>query len=563
LTGQLAEPGPRSARVFGLLAVVLAAAAGGLAFWVAPPGFVGRSGADATFAALASGMDGGHGLAYPYGLSAVPATVPPLFAVLLLPAAWLGQGRAVDAVTWMQAISALVTISFVLAAYAACRKALGLSPAVSLAAIAPAAVHPVLVRFGAAAVPDVLAAALCLATLALAGRAEHRVAARASVAPQARLEVPVYAGNAGELLGIAVMPREAPRRSLLDRAQIVEWWPVAVAAALAALAGHVAILVLLALVGALLLRRRAPEAIGLVCLSLAMTLPWAAWALLQGGVAEAFSGTRWDLAAVPHALWIGLAYALPGWLIPQVFLAGFPLGGEAAGAVGRMPQNLLAVWGLLMAATILGPLWALRKADAVAAQATGFFALLAVAAGLAWACGFAAPADRGEIGRLLLPAAPVLGAGLWLWKAGEHRFERLAAERFKGYAALGWVVLVVGFAPVAVAPVRQDAERFATALPERWALFAAVGQIAGPDDLVATARPASMWLYSGRRAVALPPGARDLAAEVKASGARYVVGDLADETQTEAFAKAAALDPDWSRPVYTTPDKRFAILELR
>ncbi len=396
------------------------------------------------------------------------------------------------------------------------------------------------------------------------------------------------AASASELAGIAVIPRKAPEAprglGVIWRGWgLADWWPVGLLAALAVLARYEAIVAVVAIGLALITRKRWREAASVVGFAGVLVLPWAVWALTHQhaapgilphqivaqvastGALGAQGPGQFNLGNVPGALWQGLGRVLPGLLVPQAFMAGYPLGAEGAPHMARVPVGIVAFWGLLVSASLAGPLWRLRSASTVAARAACFFAFGTLAVALmAYS---RAPAGGWDLAvRQLLPAAPLFVAAVWMWKAGEHRFERAAAERFKGLVALGWLAAVILFSPVALGPVRSDAGRFEATRTEYQAVMDAVGRLALPEDLVATIRPGSVWLYTGRHATDLPLEAPDFPGATREAGAGWLVTeplvvDGRDVVQ-DALTKASAAEPDWARPVFATGGRKMALFQV-
>lgn len=623
-----------SQQLYLVLAIVLAAGSGLLAYLFGAGLMPGRLGADGIHAALAVALATGKGFSYAFGLQAVPATnVPPLLPMVLAPAVWLAGGQVAGAVHWLHLIAAITTCIFVLAGYGALRILLDLPPPVCLAAIAGLALHPVVARSGGAALPDALAGVLALGTLIMAARAEERIDRRAWAPPGERIMAPVVItaegpailGPAGiltpedgargkapadsggigspaadepaaspRLAGIAVIPRSAPVEArglvgLAVRLGLDDWWPVVLLGALATLARFEALTAVLAVAAALLTRKRWREAGGLLGLTALLLLPWAAWAIAHW---TAFPGIRVEAAGTaigpfsgppvsgagslpggggptldnaPAALWQGLGRVLPGLLIPQVFLAGYPLGAEGAPHMARIPDGIIGFWGLLVSLSLIGPLWRLLSASALAARAAGFFALGLLALTLAVA-GVDPSAGREFMLRTLLPAAPLLVSAVWLWKAGEHSFERAAAERFKGLIALGWLAAVIAFSPASLGPVREDVVRARAFQAEQATLWKAIRELAGPDDLVASVRPVSVWLGTGRPALEMPLASADFRVAVRKSGAAWLVSETAPagkrDVVREVLTKAGAAEPDWARLAFTSPGGKFALFRI-
>lgn len=623
-----------SQQLYLVLAIVLAAGSGLLAFLFGAGLMPGRLGADGAHAAIAVALATGKGFAYAYGPQAVPAAnVPPLLPVLLAPAVWLAGGHAEGAANGLLLIASVTTSVFVLAGYGALRILLDLPPPVCLAAVAAIALHPVLARSGGATLPDALAGALALGTLILAAWVEERIDRRTWAPPGERIMAPVVitaegpavlgpagiltpdlgargkapadAGGSGSaaaekpvdsaiLAGIAVIPRAAPVEArglvgLAVRLGVNDWWPVALVGALATLARFEALTAVLAIAAALLTRRRWREASRLLGLTALLILPWATWAIVHWAVfpatrAEAagvavglaygspvggaggLPGDAWPtLDAMPAALWQGLGRVLPGLLIPQVFLAGYPLGAEGAPHMARLPEGIIGLWGVLVSLSLIGPLWRLRAASTLAARAAGFFALGLLALTLA-AAGLEPSAGREFMLRTLLPAAPLAVSAVWLWKAGEHRFERAAAERFKGLIALGWLAAVMAFSPVSLGPVREDVVRARAFQAEQATLWKAIRELAGPDDVVASVRPISVWLGTGRPAVGMPLASADFRVAVRKSGAAWLVSETAPagkrDVVREVLTKAGAAEPDWARLAFTSPGGKFALFRI-
>jgi hypothetical protein len=275
---------------------------------------------------------------------------------------------------------ALEAVIYVMVAFWALRKALGVSPAIALAGIAPVALHPGFLE------QPLVAGALGMTSIGLIAWVEHRIEARKWQEPAPRLEVPVVGPDAsGEIAGIAVIPREAPADRNDVATRILDWVPVAVAGCAFAAA---LVFVLIQDPG----QQPAQNPSG----------PLAGRARAE---AEAFAV---------------IARNLPAWVLPQVF---------SAQSTVKLPSTVADIWGVLMALTLLSPILQLARQRGLAERVSGVGAFLMLGLAL-----ITAPTA-------LFPAAALFTTGIWLWKAGEHRFERQAAERFKDYAALAWVAL--------------------------------------------------------------------------------------------------------------------------
>lgn len=130
--------------------------------------------------------------------------------------------------------------------------------------------------------------------------------------------------------------------------------------------------------------------------------------------------------------------ALPGWFLPSAFLWGYPLK-----EVSSWPLVLV---GLSISGLIAVALYRAWKAANLAGRILCLHAGLTVL--VAGTLSAATPdSGVGLPARMLLPVAPILLIGLWMWKATEESLERAVWERIRPYVAVVWIAGALISAP--------------------------------------------------------------------------------------------------------------------
>ena len=511
-------PSHERAPAANIAAALVASFAAALGASLTPFGFVGRYNDDSLYATSAWSLAHHLGYTYPFGpVLQVASRFPPLFPLVLAPT-WLltGSGPTGPAsprlsVTAMQIECLAFFFAFAVVVYLALRIVGGLPAWQAVAGEALIALHPLALRYAGAVMSDVLAALLGWIGLIALARAER---------------TPGGSNSSG-------------------------WWAVTCAAlGMAILARYAALALLVAEVGALVWHRRWRPALLLAATAGGSTAGWLAFSIHHGAIDYATQISGWSAAALAPTASLALGAGVSSFVLPA-FLRGYPLDppGGWAMTVGA-GVTLVCLYGL----------WEGWRRASAAALALRLYAGIVVILTIVWSAGFAGMgADL--VGRLLLPAAPA-----YVW-GFVRAFRRTVPGGRRLLVWAIWMLAALASWPAAVAPVMSEARQFEAFLPEHWALMAAIDRMVPAGRVVATVRPATLWLYAHRPAVATPLGAADLGPALERIRVRYVVGEPLIEGNVDvvrlAFDRSFAHDPTWARMIYVTPGQHLALFAVR
>ncbi len=494
----------------------MAALAVALGAVVTPFGFVGRYNDDSLYATSAWALAHHLGYTYPFGpVLQVASRFPPLLPLLLAPT-WMltrsGPGGPASPrlpVIAMQVECLAFFFAFAVATYLALRIVGGLPPWQAVAGEALVALHPLALRYSGAVMSDVLAALLGWIGLIAMAKAER---ARGSSA----------AGR---------------------------WWAATCAAiGLAILTRYAVLALLIAMVAALVWHHRWRPALLLGATTGGSTVAWLIFSLHHGATDYATQISSWNAAALAPTALLAFGAGVSSFVLPA-FIRGYPL---------DPPGTWTMTVGAGVTLVCLYGLWAGWRRASATELAARLYAGMAVIVAIAWSAGFAGMGVD-LVGRLLLPAAPAYVWGFVRAFGGMVPTRRLLVWGI-------WLLAALASWPGAVAPVVSEGRQFDDFLPEHWALMAAIDRMVPAGRVVATVRPATLWLYAHRPAVPTPIGAADLKSALERLKVRYVVGEPLIEGSEDvvrlAFDRSFARDPSWARMIYVTPGRHLALFKV-